>query len=217
MRVIRCSSSDARNKVCSFDARNKVCVPAPARRWDTTSSRRLLVVCPATFNAPPVGTCSFCHRSAQARELEAENKQLRRTISSLTKATAAERDTYLALQSELEGYQHIVGALAQEYDLNRSPLCARARCSHAATHNLSSSRARNRGKLLQRPAEKRAKIPPFLRRSGSAEDLTAATGQAATRPKSGGSGDAGGAVELGGGKQGSREGSLAELVQRLRS
>jgi hypothetical protein len=38
------------------------------------------------------------YSSCQAKELEFENKQLRRTISSLAKATAAERDTYLALQ-----------------------------------------------------------------------------------------------------------------------
>jgi len=44
----------------------------------------------------------------------------------LAKATAAERDTYLALQSDLEGYQDIVSALAQEFDLNRSHVYVRA-------------------------------------------------------------------------------------------
>lgn len=68
------------------------------------------------------------YSSCQAKELEFENKQLRRTISSLAKATAAERDTYLALQSDLEGYQDIVTSIAQEHDWSRSRDCVYA-CS----------------------------------------------------------------------------------------
>jgi len=44
-----------------------------------------------------------------------ENKQLRRTITSLSKATAAERETYKALERDLEGYQLAVSSISREY------------------------------------------------------------------------------------------------------
>ena len=101
---------------------------------------------------------------AQARELEAENKQLRRTISSLAKATAAERDTYLALQSDLESYQDIVTSIAQEYDLNRSPVCVCGRgCMLACTdsQSLLSSRPEQR-EVAPATRGEAVKNPPLI-------------------------------------------------------
>ena len=45
-------------------------------------------------------TAGFDARN-KARELEAENRQLRRTISSLSKASAAERETYQVADREV--------------------------------------------------------------------------------------------------------------------
>jgi hypothetical protein len=161
---------------------------------------------------------SFC----QAKELEFENKQLRRTISSLAKATAAERDTYLSLQSDLEGYQDIVTSIAQEYDFTRSRdrvyACACAGglglCSDSRSLNPSSSWRR---RASQQAGEKRQRPPPFLRRSGSmsSEDGWGAVQHADTRLRSGEA--AAGAAEIGGGKEEIRMGSLAEAVHRLRT
>ena len=71
-------------------------------------------------------------REWQARELEIENRQLRRTISSLSKATAAERQTYQALQRDLQGYKDAISAISEESEHNRSrrqPLRQDARVS----------------------------------------------------------------------------------------
>jgi len=108
---------------CSFDARNKVPVlsqntlPVPSSPY---TRRHFLGISARGGKGGDGGWGSLFTRFCQAKELEFENKQLRRTISSLAKATAAERETYLALQSDLESYQDIVNSIAQEYDFTRS-------------------------------------------------------------------------------------------------
>lgn len=52
-----------------------------------------------------------------------ENRQLRRTISSLSKATAAERETYKALQRDLEGYKDAISAISEESELRELNRC----------------------------------------------------------------------------------------------
>ena len=52
-----------------------------------------------------------------------ENRQLRRTISSLSKATAAERETYKALQRDLEGYKDAISAISEESELHEFNRC----------------------------------------------------------------------------------------------
>ena len=52
----------------------------------------------------------------KARDLEAENRKLRRTMASLSKATTAERQTYQTLYRDLESYQKALCSIAQDSD-----------------------------------------------------------------------------------------------------